>query len=112
MLLSRIKLPALVINGRQDPIIPPEVGEMTHDGIKSSKFLLLDDCGHFPFSEQPEKRLKLCWILSEVVDSASSWTVASHRRNRFSLVLRRVGINVSITLRPYICCTFFSSAPR
>jgi pimeloyl-ACP methyl ester carboxylesterase len=55
MLLSTIKLPALVINGRQDPIIPPEVGEMTHEGIQSSKFLLLDDCGHFPFSEQPEK---------------------------------------------------------
>jgi pimeloyl-ACP methyl ester carboxylesterase len=27
----------------------------TRGGIKSSKFRLLDDCGHFPFSEQPQK---------------------------------------------------------
>ncbi len=54
-LLTKITVPTLIINGRQDGIIPPKTAEKTHRGIAGSELLLLDDCGHFPFMEQPAK---------------------------------------------------------
>jgi len=54
-LLARIMVPTLIINGKQDGIIPPRTAEKTHRGIAGSEILLLDDCGHFPFMEQPVK---------------------------------------------------------
>lgn len=54
-LLAKIAVPTLIINGKQDGVIPPKTAELAHAGIKDSKLLLLDSCGHFPFAEQPEK---------------------------------------------------------
>jgi len=53
-LLAKIKVRTLVINGKQDGIIPPKTAEIVHKGIAGSKLLILDKCGHFPFAEQPE----------------------------------------------------------
>jgi proline iminopeptidase len=54
-LLARVHVPTLVIDGKDDGLIPPSLAEIVHSGIKGSEFVLLDDCGHAPYAEQPEK---------------------------------------------------------
>ena len=54
-LLSKIKVPTLIINGKQDGVINTAMAELVNLGIAKSKLVLLDDCGHFPFVEQPDK---------------------------------------------------------
>ena len=54
-LLAKISVPVLIINGRQDGVIPPASAEAVHAAIKGSQLVLLDTCGHFPFFEQPQK---------------------------------------------------------
>ena len=51
--LAKIKCPTLVINGKQDGVIPPALAQAVQKGIAGSEILLLDHCGHFPFAEQP-----------------------------------------------------------
>ena len=54
-LLAKITVPTLIINGKQDGIVPPQSAEADHAAIAGSQLLELDNCGHFPFYEQPEK---------------------------------------------------------
>ena len=54
-LLAKVTVPTLIINGKQDGVIPPAAAEAAHAAIKGSQLVELDDCGHFPFFEQPEK---------------------------------------------------------
>lgn len=54
-LLGKIRVPALLLNGKQDGVITPDQAQMAHRGIRNSQLLVLDACGHFPFVEQPEK---------------------------------------------------------
>lgn len=53
--LSQIKQPTLVVWGRNNPF--GEVPEATamHQNIPGSQLELLDDCGHWPQYEQPER---------------------------------------------------------
>jgi proline iminopeptidase len=51
--LAKIKCRTLVINGKQDGLITTAAAQKVHDGIAGSEILLLDQCGHFPFAEQP-----------------------------------------------------------
>jgi proline iminopeptidase len=55
VLLAKVTVPTLIINGRQDGVITPVEAKATHTGIRGSELLLLDDCGHFPFADQPDK---------------------------------------------------------
>ena len=55
LLLANISVPALIINGRQDGIITPQSAEAAHAAMKGSRLVELDQCGHFPFLEQPKK---------------------------------------------------------
>lgn len=57
-LLAKIKCRTLIVNGKQDGIITPAHAEKAHTGIKASRLLLLDRCGHFPFAEQPAEFTK------------------------------------------------------
>jgi 3-oxoadipate enol-lactonase len=50
--LEKVKAPVLVIHGRQDPL---ESAEEVHESFPGSKLEMLDDAGHFPWLEQPEK---------------------------------------------------------
>ena len=43
----------MIINGEQDGLIPPSEAEAAHKAVKSSWLAEIDDCGHFPFFEQP-----------------------------------------------------------
>jgi len=48
--LSSIKVPTLVIHGADDPVIPVEGGQDTHDAISGSELLIIERMGHsIPF---------------------------------------------------------------
>jgi proline iminopeptidase len=51
--LSKISAKTLVIDGRQDPVCPPDESERIHAGIAGSKLVVIDKSGHFPWIEQP-----------------------------------------------------------
>jgi pimeloyl-ACP methyl ester carboxylesterase len=52
--LDAIKVPTLVIAGRDDGITPIERSEVLHKGIAGSKLVVIDDAGHAVPNEKPE----------------------------------------------------------
>ncbi len=50
--LSEIRIPTLVIHGRQDGRVPLERAEKLHQEIPRSRLLVLEDCGHWPHVER------------------------------------------------------------
>lgn len=54
-LLAKVKVPTLILNGKQDGVVPAPMAEVAHAGIAGSRLVILNDCGHFPFAEQPQK---------------------------------------------------------
>ncbi|MDQ2668592.1 MAG: alpha/beta hydrolase [Gemmatimonadota bacterium] len=51
--LRDLRLPAFVVHGRQDPI-PLASSESVADAL-GAKLVVLDDCGHVPYVEQPDQ---------------------------------------------------------
>jgi proline iminopeptidase len=54
-LLAKITVPTLILNGKEDGVVTPGMAQAAHEGIKGSTLILLDNCGHFPFAQQPDK---------------------------------------------------------
>ncbi len=52
-------LPTLIVFGRQDPVVPVNVGEAYNKAIAGSKLALLDGCGHRPEIEKTDEVVKL-----------------------------------------------------
>ena len=52
--LSKINCPTLVVHGDHDDN-PLEGSQKVHESISNSKFVLLKNCGHFPFVERPKE---------------------------------------------------------
>ena len=52
-LLARVKIPSLVVWGRQDAIVPLNCGEIYHRSLSGSTMKVLDNCGHSPQIEKP-----------------------------------------------------------
>jgi pimeloyl-ACP methyl ester carboxylesterase len=50
----RLRLPTLLIWGKQDAIVPPAIGIALNIFIAGSKLILIDDCGHIPQEERPD----------------------------------------------------------
>jgi proline iminopeptidase len=50
--LSELKIPTLIIYGKQD-VIPMQEPEKIKSHIPNSKAVYLDECGHFPYIEKP-----------------------------------------------------------
>ena len=50
--LSRVSAPTLVIHGDYDTI-PVQSAQILHQGIKDSRLVVFENCGHFPFVEAP-----------------------------------------------------------
>ncbi len=50
-----IKIPTLIIWGRDDVSIPYRFGKRLHKDIKNSKLIILDGVGHMPQEEAPKK---------------------------------------------------------
>ena len=55
--LGKINVPALLIWGAEDELIPLQAGKSMKEKIKSSKLVIFKNCGHLPQEEMPEKVL-------------------------------------------------------
>lgn len=53
--LGDIKIPSLLVWGKQDTITPPMVAEEFHEKLSNSKLVLIDKCGHAPMLETPDE---------------------------------------------------------
>lgn len=53
--LAGIRIPTLIVVGAQDQPTPPAEAELMHAGIQDSHLVVLDDCGHLPPLELPER---------------------------------------------------------
>ncbi len=54
-----IKVPTLIIWGRQDKLIPLKVGELLDRDIPNSTLKVIEECGHAPQDEKPEETIAL-----------------------------------------------------
>ena len=53
--LHEIKCPTLLIWGRNDSVTPPFVGEKFHELIAQSRLVWVEECGHAPMMEHPQR---------------------------------------------------------
>jgi proline iminopeptidase len=52
--LKSVTAPTLIVVGDDDIVCSPESATALHLALPNSKLLLIEDCGHFPWMEQPE----------------------------------------------------------
>jgi pimeloyl-ACP methyl ester carboxylesterase len=52
------EMPALILWGTNDPIIPVEHGEAAHEEMPGSRFQAFEGAGHFPQLEEPRTFVK------------------------------------------------------
>jgi pimeloyl-ACP methyl ester carboxylesterase len=50
-----MKLPACLIWGKDDNVTPPDVAEEFHELLPNSELNWIDECGHAPMMEHPDK---------------------------------------------------------
>jgi len=50
--LDEIRIPVLIVHGRQDRVVSVARAEELHQGISGSHLVILDPCGHWPFVER------------------------------------------------------------
>ena len=55
--LSEVKVPSLVVWGRQDEILSPDYAQQFIDALPDAKLVWVDQCGHVPALEQPQQLL-------------------------------------------------------
>lgn len=55
--LAALQMPILIIHGEADSI-PSITAQSVHECIAGSKFILIKNCGHFPYVEEPEVYFK------------------------------------------------------
>ncbi len=53
--LHRVRVPSLILSGERDLLVSPENLQLLHCGIKGSRLVQLEDCGHLAFAMQPER---------------------------------------------------------
>lgn len=58
-LLARVKLPTLIVWGREDRVVPPSAAEVWQQSITGARLEVLDNCGHRPEIEQSEAYSRL-----------------------------------------------------
>ena len=56
---STIRVPTLILWGREDKVIPSEIGERLHRLIPHSRLEFIEQCGHVPHEEKPEETIAL-----------------------------------------------------
>jgi pimeloyl-ACP methyl ester carboxylesterase len=54
-----IDVPALLVWGRNDPVVPLAIGERLAGELPRARLVVLERCGHVPMDELPEKTLHL-----------------------------------------------------
>jgi 3-oxoadipate enol-lactonase len=60
-LLEKIDVPALVVHGAEDALIPPSEAEGMQRAIRNSQLELIPSSGHLPNLEQPERFDGVLW---------------------------------------------------
>jgi pimeloyl-ACP methyl ester carboxylesterase len=55
--LGGVKVPTLIVWGRQDAIVPVNCGELYHQAFANSTLRVIDRCGHSPAVEKPQEFL-------------------------------------------------------
>jgi sigma-B regulation protein RsbQ len=65
--LPRVRIPALILQCREDVIAPPEVGSYVHEHLADSDLVVLDATGHCPNLSAPD----------QVVDAIKSYLAAA-----------------------------------
>lgn len=55
--LKSLKVSVLILHGDVDPI-PSSTAQAIHDNIPNSKYILMKNCGHFPYVEDPNTYFK------------------------------------------------------
>ena len=60
-LLAKIDVPALVVHGAEDALIPPSEAEGMHRAIKHSRLELMPSSGHLPNLEQAVPFEAILW---------------------------------------------------
>jgi len=53
--LSELKMPTLVMQGKQDTLVPMRVAETFDENIAISDLAVIDEAGHMPMMEKPEE---------------------------------------------------------
>jgi pimeloyl-ACP methyl ester carboxylesterase len=56
---KRITAPALIVWGRQDAVIPLEIGRRLARDLPNAELVVLEKCGHVPNEERPVETLKI-----------------------------------------------------
>jgi pimeloyl-ACP methyl ester carboxylesterase len=64
--LPQIKVPVLIVVGRQDEFTPVAKAEEMHAAIRGSKLVVIEDAGHMPNLEHPEAFNKIMLDFLEV----------------------------------------------
>lgn len=64
-LLAKIDVPALVVHGAEDSLIPPSEAEGMHRAIRNSQLQLIPFSGHLPNLEQPVSFDGILWPFLE-----------------------------------------------
>jgi pimeloyl-ACP methyl ester carboxylesterase len=57
--LQTISIPTLIIWGERDPVIPIKYADSFVSSIQDCRFYRMNDCGHTPYVEVPEKFTKI-----------------------------------------------------
>jgi pimeloyl-ACP methyl ester carboxylesterase len=52
-LLRQVKVPTLILHGRQDEVLPVKHSAQAHALVSGSELAIWDDCGHTPQLEKP-----------------------------------------------------------
>jgi 3-oxoadipate enol-lactonase len=52
-ILSHIKIPVLILVGKEDIITPPEMAELMHKKINGSQLNIIENAGHLSNMENP-----------------------------------------------------------
>jgi 4,5:9,10-diseco-3-hydroxy-5,9,17-trioxoandrosta-1(10),2-diene-4-oate hydrolase len=50
-----VTIPALIVWGRQDAIVPVECGELYQQALGNATLKVIDNCGHSPQIEKPQE---------------------------------------------------------
>ena len=48
-------MPTLVVWGKKDGLIPSKFAKQFHNNIQHSKLVIMEDCGHTPYFEKPDR---------------------------------------------------------
>ncbi|HIG67221.1 MAG TPA: alpha/beta hydrolase [Porticoccaceae bacterium] len=52
---ARFNVPALIMWGREDSLIPVDVAELFNDALEQSSLVIYDNVGHIPMEEIPNR---------------------------------------------------------